>query len=474
MSETSHGLPRPAERSWWLEEALAHPEFAGPETPPLQGDTTADVLIVGGGYTGMWSAWFLKEREPDLDIVLLEQDICGGGPSGRNGGFVNALYDEADLLRERFGDEGDRVVEVAARSIDEVGSWCDANGVDAWYAKAGDLAISTSPAQDESIHWIVENAEQHGFGELYRPLDSGEVRDRFDSPVARIGALVTNAATVQPARLARGLRRALVDKGVRIFEDTPVSRFANGSRPVAETPGGTVRAGRAILGVNAWASAWKEFRRTLLIRATYIVVTAPAPDRLERIRWTGREGVYDLRTALHYLSATRDGRIAFGGAGHRVAGRKIDSRYRYDLRNVQILVDDFRRWFPDFHDVPLEAAWGGPIDASAYHLPFFGTLAGGTVHYGLGFTGNGVGPCHLGGKILARLALGVEDEITTLPIASAEPKRFPPEPLFTPGERLVVRAILRKDRLEDRGRRPDPITNALAHLPRKLGYNLGP
>jgi glycine/D-amino acid oxidase-like deaminating enzyme len=211
-----------------------------------------------------------------------------------------------------------------------------------------------------------------------------------------------------------------------------------------------------------------------MIRGTYIVVSAPAPDGLEQMRWTGGEGVYDLRTALHYLRTTPDGRIAFGGAGMAVAPKTVRARYDYDGDSVRDLVRDFRRWFPAFRDVPIEAAWGGPVDVSGMHLPFFGTMPGGTAHYGLGFTGNGVGPCHLGGKVLSGLALGIEDEATTLPIAHAEPKRFPPEPLFTPGQRLVTRAILRKDALEDRGRRVDPVTAMLARLPRRFGYNLGP
>jgi glycine/D-amino acid oxidase-like deaminating enzyme len=468
------GLPRPAKRSWWLEEAMARPEFAGEPCPPLDRDATADVVVIGGGYTGMWSAFFLKERQPELDVVLLEQDVCGGGPSGRNGGFVNALYDEAGVLASRFGDEGRRTVEVAARSIDEIGVWCERHGVDAWYSPTGHLAISTSPAQDRVVEETLEEMRRHGLDEIYRELDPSEVRSRFDSPVARRGIDVVHAALVQPARLARGLRRVLLERGVRIFEGTHVTRLRTGSPVIAETPGGTIRAGQAIVGVNAWATAWKEFRRTIMIRGTYIVVSAPAPDALERMRWTRGEGVYDLRTALHYLRTTPDGRVAFGGAGMAVAPKTVTARYDYDARSVRDLVRDFRRWFPELREIRVEAAWGGPVDVSGLHLPFFGTMPGETAHFGLGYTGNGVGPCHLGGKILSGLALGIEDEVTTLPIAHAEPKRFPPEPLFTPGERLVTRAILRKDALEDRGSRPDPVTNALARLPRRFGYNLGP
>lgn len=467
-------LPRPAERSWWLEEALALPEFAGPVAPALDKDTTADVVILGGGYTGMWTAWFLTERLPGIDVVLLEADICGGGPSGRNGGFVNGLYDEAEVLIERHGEEGRRTVEMAARSLDEVGTWCDARGVDAWFRPVGNIGISTNAAHDASVRETIDDAERLGYGAIYRPLSPEQVRERFDAPVARTGFEVTHAATVHPARLARGLRNALIERGVRVYESTAVLRF-NARRPTAETPRGTVRAGRGVMGLNAWAKAWRAFRRSLLIRGTFVVMTAPAPERLEAIAWTGGEGVYDMRTSLHYVRPTPDGRIAFGGAGLRLSGGGAHApRYGYDEDSVAALVRDFRRWFPSFDEVPFQAAWGGPVDVAALHMPFFGSMPGGATHVGLGFTGNGVGPCHLGGKILAGLTLGIEDETTTLPIACADPKRFPPWPLTGLGERIVNRAIIRRDERMDAGGGVDALTDALAHLPRRLGFRLGP
>jgi glycine/D-amino acid oxidase-like deaminating enzyme len=477
MRDSASGaLPRRANRSWWMEEALAVPELAGEPTPPLDHDLEADVLVLGGGYTGMWSAWFLKEREPDAEVVLLEQDVCGGGPSGRNGGFVNALWDEIDVLVSRYGQElAMRIGRAAAESVGAVGAFCEEHAIDAWYERNGNVGVASSPAQEAEVGKAVERAERFGIADEYVALSPGEVRARCNSPLLGSGVLLPNAAVVQPARLARALRRVLLDRGVQIFEGTPVTRFRAGSPVEAETPGGTVRARRGVLGVNAWGRSWRAFRRSLLVRGTYIVITAPAPERLADIGWTGGEGVYDHRTALHYLRTTPDGRIAFGGPGMRVVTRdRIHERFDYDERSVRSLVENLYRWFPAFRDVELEAAWGGPIDVSGLHLPFVGTLPGGTVHHALGFTGNGVGPCHLAGRILSGLALDVVDEVTRLPLIGDRPKTFPPEPLFTPGERLVTHAILRTDALEDIGREPGPLTGFLAHLPRRLGYNLGP
>ena len=463
------------ERSYWLREALANDP--GAPCPPLSGETEADVLIVGGGYTGMWTAHFLKEREPALDVVVLEQDICGGGPSGRNGGFVNDLAEEVETLLEVSGAGGARAVcEASGHSVRELGSWCEKHGVNAWYEPRPHLGVATSAAQDGDWRSWVDAMERLGLASgRVRELTAEDVRAICRSPVFRAGILLGLAATVQPARLARSLRRAILDQGVRVFEGSPVRRFRAGSPVEARTPGGSVRAPRAVLGINAWARRWRQFRRTILPRATYIVLTAPAPERLAELGWTGGEGIYDFRASLHYLRTTPDGRIAFGGASSRAGlGTGVGARLDYDAASVEKLVGDLHRMFPPFADVPIEAAWGGPIDVSALHLPFFGTLPPGTVHYGLGFTGGGVGPCHLGGKILSRLALGIEDDVTRLPIVGLRPKRFPPEPVLSVGAYLTHEAIVRKDDAEDAGRRAGALTTWLARRPRRLGYRIGP
>jgi glycine/D-amino acid oxidase-like deaminating enzyme len=461
-------------RSWWLHDALA--ADPGEPCPPLSVDTTADVVILGGGYTGMWSAWFLKERAPDLDVVLLERDICGGGPSGRNGGFCDGWWGHVADLVDTFGEaDALELLMAAGRSPSEIGAWCEGEGVDAWFTHAGDLAIATNPEQEGRWSETIESAERLGVDDEYRILSADEVRARCESPMFGGGMLIGDAATVQPARLARGLRRALLTRGVRIFEGTPVTRFGFGRPAVAETPAGTVRAADAVIGLGAWATPWRRFRPYLTVRGSYMVVTAPAPDRLAEIGWTGGEAVRNLRSSLHYLRTTPDGRIAFGCGGLQPGlARRIGPRFDYDATFVRKTAADLHRMFPSFRGVPLEAGWGGPVNVAGANLPFFGTAERGNVHYGLGYTGNGVGPSHLGGKILAALATHADDGLTRLAVVTREPTRFPPEPFRSPGAWAVNAAIRRKDDAEDARRAPNLVMAGLARVPRRLGYNLGP
>jgi glycine/D-amino acid oxidase-like deaminating enzyme len=468
-------IPPDEGRSWWLREALALPEFAGDPCPPLAEDTTADVMIVGGGYTGMWTAWFLKELDPGADVVLLEQDICGGGPSGRNGGFVDSFWGDLTFLCERFGDDAAlRLCRAGEESVEGIRTFLENEKVDGWFHADGELGLAMSESQVGAWADAVMTADRLKLDYL-QVLSREEARSRIDSPVVRGGVYSSYGATVQPARLARGLRNALLTKGVRIYETTPVSRFGAGDPVLAETPGGTVTAGSSVVAVNAWAQHWKRFKRAITVRGSYIVVTAPAEDRLDELGWTDGTSMFDYRAALHYVRTTPDGRIAFGIGGMQPdLARHIDPRFAYDEASIRVAIGDLHRMFPSFADVPIDAAWGGPIDVSGDHLPFFGTFDRGTVHYGLGYTGNGVGPCHLGGRILAHRALAKYDDVLALPIVDLEPRRFPPEPIRSAGAAVANRAIHRRDEALDDDQDPNPFVDFVAKLPRRLGYNLGP
>jgi glycine/D-amino acid oxidase-like deaminating enzyme len=480
----------------------AEPTGLAAATPPLRGSTTADIVILGGGYTGLWAAWHATEREPGARIVLLEADICGGGPSGRNGGFVTGWWDELPTLIERHGREGAIAVAGAIDdAVDAIGSWCADNGVDAWFTKAGSLAVSAAPAQDGIGREAVDACQAVGRGDAFISFSSDEVRARVVSPVLRGGVFMPGAATIQPAILARGLRRVLLDRGVTIHEGTTAVEL-DGERP---GPLGGVGAGRrrmawgrngrpvrvrtasaggegeviahsAVVVLNAWAAGWPSFGRRLVTWSSYIVLTEPIPERLEAIGWTGGEGLSDGRFTLHYLRTTRDGRIAMGGGGGRAGfGGRIGPAFTDDLVSVQRAAAGLRRLFPSLRDVRIEDAWGGPIDITSDHLPVFASVPGRPIHYAHGYSGNGVAPAVLGGRILAGLALErTDDPVLELPIVGVLPRAFPPEPLRYLGARLVREAIVRTELAEERGERPARVLRELSRLPRRLGYRLGP
>jgi glycine/D-amino acid oxidase-like deaminating enzyme len=471
LNLTGDALTPGAQRSWWLREALA--SEPGANCPPLATDVSADVVMVGGGFTGLWTAYFLTEANPNLGIVVLEQDICGGGPSGRNGGFASGWWDELDNLVALYGAEAAvRACRAISFSIDSIGEFCAAHGVDAWFKKAGYVYAATAPQHLAVGEHMVGLAREVGAADELRELTSEEVQARCDSASFRGGAFMRDGASVQPARLVRGLRRVLLERGVKIHEGTAVIRLERGPPALAVTPSGTVHARHAVIAVNAWATGWPELRRRLVAWSSYIVLTAPAPAHLEAIHWTGGELVSDLRTSVRYFRTTPDGRIAFGGGGGRAA-TSIGESFTNDFRAVVEAAEGFRLLFPGFAEVPIVDAWGGPIDVSPTHLPAFGSLEP-NVHYALGYTGNGVAPSHLAGRVLADLVTGADSDAVRLPMVNARTRTFPPQPLRAIGAAMVRRAIIAKDTAEERGLRPNRLAVAVAGVPRRMGYLLGP
>ena len=469
-------------RNPWLREALEIEGHPSPAPGPAR-DLEVDVAIVGGGYTGLWTAYQLTEHDPQLRIAVLEQDICGGGPSGRNGGFVNAWWDEIGSLVELFGDEGAvACAQAVAGSVGEIGAWCDRHAVDAHYRRAGMIVVSTTSFHDGRWLADIEAATRLGFPDAYRRLSADEVAARCRSPRFRGGALMADGATIQPALLVRGLRRVCLERGVRIHERTRVTGLRDRSGPAVRLRVRSaeaqvdVRAGHVVMAMNAWMAGWSPFRHRVLAWGSYLVRTEPAPDLIAaELGWSGGESIVDARFSIHYLHVTRDGRIAIGaGGGKPGLGGRIGPSFTDDLPSARRAAEALRRFFPALDRVAITDAWGGPIDVSPDHLPQFGTLPGGRLHYGFGYSGNGVAPSHLGGRILAGLVVGADGELSRLPLVDRRPRRFPPEPFRFAGARILREAMIRREDAEEVGRRPGPILRELSRLPRRLGYRLGP
>ena len=461
----------------WLDEALADEGDPGP-LPALTGTTDADIAIVGGGYTGLWTAIHLVERDPALRIVLLEADICGGGPSGRNGGFALSWWDEAASLVDAYGPERALAcLRESERSVHAIADWCARHDVDAHVRIGGELVVSTTPAHDNRWAADVAAAALLGDPAALRALSPPDVAARVRSPRFRGGALMRDAATVHPARLVRGLRRVCLERGVAIHERsrvTGISRRAAGVR--VRTADGEVHARRAVLAVNAWAASWAPARHRILAWGSWMVRSEPIPDLVRtELGWTGGECVIDARASVHYLHVTRDGRIAIGAGGGRPGlGGRIGPSFTDDVASARRAAFAFRWLFPALRDVRLTDAWGGPIDISPDHLPHVWPAMRGRVLIAAGYSGNGVAPSHLLGRVLAAMAVDSEEPLTRLPIVGRPSPRYPPEPFRYVGARLVRAAMIRREDDEEAGRHPSWPVRALSVLPRRLGYRLGP
>ena len=465
MEHTPHG--------YWLEEA-------GPTqpAPPLSGDRDADVVVVGGGYTGMWAAWHAKALEPEARVVLLEaSEVCGRGPSGRNGGFCNVMWLSLPSMRERWGaEEALAVARAAQDAVDGIGRFCEDEGVDAWFREGGYLKVSTAAAFDDSTDAAVAACRELGEADAAQELSAEQVAERCASPAFRGGVFFPDAATVQPARLALGLRERLREGGVEVFESSPMRSLRRRPDGVeAHTEGGVVRAARAVLAIGAAAKGLRgPLRGRLSVASSHIVLTEPVPELLEEVGWTGGECITDSRALIDYFRTTPDGRIAFGWGGGRIAlGAQLEGRSEVDREVVDQTIAHMGRFFPGLKGRKITHAWGGPIDASPTHLPLVRPLRGDRAFAAAGYTGNGVGPSFMVGRTLASLALDRHDEASRLAFVEPSPPRVPPEPFHWIGGEAIRRGIMAKEEAQLAGREPGRISSAVAGVPELIGFHIG-
>jgi glycine/D-amino acid oxidase-like deaminating enzyme len=464
MEHTRHG--------YWLQEA-----GATAPAPPLAGDIDTDVVVVGGGFTGLWAAWHVKQLEPEARVVLLEADGCGRGPSGRNGGFCNVMWFSLPTMRARWGDGAALdVARAADRAVHEIGEFCEREAVDAWFRMAGYLQVSTAPAHDAVWAAALSACCELGVADAVQPLGPEEVAARCASPEFRAGAFYPSSATVQPARLALGLRERLRGRGVELFESSPVRALRDAPDGVeARTPGGTVRAKTAVLALGGAAKSWRgPLRSRLTIASSHIVLTEPVPDVLEEVGWTGGECITDSRTLVDYFRTTPDGRIAFGWGGGRIAmGGRLGGRSELDAAVVAATAEHLHTVFPGLAGRRITHAWGGPIDASPTHLPMIVPMPGGRAFAAAGYTGNGVGPSYMVGRSLASLALDRRDEPSRLAFVDPSPPRVPPEPFQWIGGEAIRLGLIAKEDAELAGRPPGRIASAVARVPELIGFHIG-
>ena len=428
---------------YWLDDP-ARPDALA----PLGEDTTADLVVVGGGFTGLWTALRAKERDPGRDVLLLEAVRCGGAASGRNGGFAepSLTHGFANGL-SRWPDEMPTLLRMGDDNLAGIADTVARYGIDCGLERSGELTVAT---REHELAALAEESERMAAaGVPVEMLDTVATRARVDSPTYLGSRFDPGVAMVEPARLVWGLRAACLSLGVRIHERSPVVSLARAGAGVAvRTARAEVRGDRVVLGTNASRPLLRRLRLMCVPVHDYTVVTEPLSDEQRAaIGWANREGVGDASNLFHYYRLTRDDRLLFGGydAVYHY-GSRSNSETEHRDATYELLVRHLLETFPQLSGVRIGHSWGGVIDTCTRFCCFWGTAQRGRVAYALGFTGLGVAATRFAADTALDLVDGVETERTALQMVREKPVPFPPEPLRWAGIEATKRSMERADR----------------------------
>jgi glycine/D-amino acid oxidase-like deaminating enzyme len=440
----AHAVPR----SYWLDQPGA-PE----PLPALAGPVTADLAVVGGGFTGLWTALLARERDPSRDVVLLEARTVGWAASGRNGGFCSAslTHGLANGL-ERFPGELPLLERLGEANLREIAETVAKHDIDCDFSLTGELSVATAP-------WQLEGAAEYAaaaraLGQDIEVLDAAGVRAELDSP-SFVGGLRNTGGTalVDPGRLAWGLRRACLEAGVRIYEGTPVQRLTpTGAGLGLRTPYGSVRAGKVALGTGVYRPLLRRIANYVVPVWDYALMTEPlSAARLASLGWRDRRGAADMGNQFHYFRLTGDNRILWGGydAVYYNGGRTHEELVSRPA-TFAALASHFFTTFQQLEGVSFTHAWGGVIDTCSRFCAFFGAAHAGRLAYAAGYTGLGVGASRFGAQVMLDLLAAADTERTRLAMVRSRPVPFPPEPLRSAVIQLTRSSLARADRNQGR------------------------
>lgn len=435
------------------------------EPLPLSAPAEADIVVVGAGLTGLWTALFLKELDPGRDVAVVEQGIAAYGASGRNAGMLSETVDHSHgLAVQHFGfEEARRLAALGEQNVAELTAFIRDRGIACDYEPTGRLNVALTPAHLEEAARGVELAERLGLT-TFRLLDAAAVQEEVHSPLYLGGVAVAGGGIMDPARFTDGLRREAERLGVRIYERTTVDSVSQrGAGVVLRANGTTLTARRVVLATSAYTHHLLPavtFRFIPLY--DYIIVSEPlTPAQWDSIGWRRRQGVTDGRAFFNYYRPTADGRVLWGTSeATYYPGNKVDPSCDHSPHHYATLRESWRRHFPQLGDLGWEYEWGGAICSTTRLTPFFGRALGGRVCYGLGFTGHGLGSTRIAGRILAHLALERKSDLLDLSLVTRPPFPYPPEPI----RRVAVQAVTRALRRVDAGHAPNLMLRLLDRL----------
>ena len=433
---------------FWLDD----PARPAPE-PGLENQLSADLLVIGAGFSGLWTAFLAKEENPAREVVILEAGRVAEGASGRNGGFMDASITHGlHNGISRWPNEFPMLLALGLKNLDEIEATIKRLGIDCDYQRTGDVSMASEPYQLDELKTEIEIVRK--FNLRFDFYDRDRIQELVKSPWF-IGGLncPDHAALVNPAQLAWGLREACLNLGVRIYEGSPVTKLGEEAHQViAHTACGSVRASRVALATNAFPPLLKQLSYYVVPVYDYVLMTEPlSPAQRESIGWHGRQGLSDASRQFHYSRTTADGRILWGG---------YDAIYHWNngfgphleknSASFARLAEHFFQAFPQLEGLRFTHAWGGAIDTCSRFSPFWGTAHHGKTAYAMGYTGLGVGASRFGAHVILDILDGCKNDRTELEMVHTKPFPFPPEPFRSMGINLTRWSIDQADRNQGR------------------------
>ncbi|TPI67151.1 FAD-dependent oxidoreductase [Mesorhizobium sp. B3-1-3] len=435
-----------------LSDAVRHP-FWDDTVPsrsacsPVTGDQRCDLAIVGGGFTGLWTALQARRRRPQDRIILVERARCGDGASGRNGGFcAPSISHGVGNALKRWPAEAEALVRLGRANLDEFEADLTEFGMEVEFERNGKLNVAQKPWQVEGLQSWASNYRR--FGIDCQILTGDALREKFSSPLYPAGLYEPNYALINPRKMVSELLRVVRSNSVDVHEDTAVSAMREVQGGIElETPGGVIRAAQVVLATNAAPPLLRRLRRSIIPIFDYALVTRPLSEaELASIGWTGRHSVADCGNQFHYIRKTADNRILWGGydAIYHFGSRRDDA-FLKESQSFARLADNFAKALPSLAHVPFTHAWGGIIDTSARTTFFAGLSCGDRVAYAMGFTGQGVSASRFAALTTLDLLEKRDTKRTRLAMLRRAPFPFPPEPMRWLGIRWAQHGLARED-----------------------------
>ncbi|MEI8323734.1 MAG: FAD-dependent oxidoreductase [Actinomycetes bacterium] len=420
--------------------------------PTLVRTESCDLCIVGGGYTGLWTAIIAKERDPSRDVILIDAHEVGSAASGRNGGFMDSsLTHGVANAQQRFPDEVNILEELGLQNLNEIESAIRRYNIDCDYERTGAIDVATSSHSASYLAELRDDYQQlRSLGQSVEWLDQETLRSQVHSPTYSGGLWRKDrAALIDPARLAWGLKTAAESLGVRIYEDSKATNIEkDGVGVLVDTPLGRVRAGKVALGTNAFKPLLKRLGHYVAPVYDYCLVTEPlTPAQLASIGWENRQGISDIPNQFHYYRLTADNRILWGGYDAMYYFRgKMNTELESRPESWALLSQHFFQTFPQLEGVRFSHAWGGAIDTCTRFSVFWGRAMGGRVAYALGYTGLGTASTRFGAEVMLDLLDGRRSKATSTKFVQDKPLPFPPEPFRFAGIQATRWSLDREDK----------------------------